>query len=82
VAPAANVQRYCELSDQLNALDVTYAGQPDVIAQQAAALLVELPQVAPPEIRDAVVVVVDDFRAEAGLPGAVEPVPANCATRR
>jgi hypothetical protein len=58
----ADVQRYCELSRQLDAADEAEAPQ-----------LSELPQVAPPEIREAVTVIVDDLRAEADLPGATAP---------
>jgi hypothetical protein len=60
--PVADIQRYCELSDQVDAADEAEASQ-----------LSELPKVAPAEIRDAVTVVVDDLRAEADLPGAISP---------
>jgi hypothetical protein len=32
-----------------------------------------LPQIAPAEIRDAVTVIIDDYRAEADVPGVNEP---------
>ncbi|HWJ53709.1 MAG TPA: heparan-alpha-glucosaminide N-acetyltransferase domain-containing protein, partial [Propionibacteriaceae bacterium] len=67
-APVPDVDRYCELSEQLYALDDAHPDQPGVVVQKAATQLNEMPQVAPAEIRDAVTTVVNDYRAEAGAP--------------
>jgi uncharacterized membrane protein len=72
-APNADPARYCDLADQLYALYDAHPDQPRVIVQKAASQLNEMPQVAPAEIRDAVTVVLDDLRAEAGVPGATAP---------
>jgi uncharacterized membrane protein len=65
--------RYCELADQLYSLYDAYPDEPTVIVEKAAAPLREMPQLAPAEIRDAVTVVVEDLRAEAGVPGVTAP---------
>jgi uncharacterized membrane protein len=70
-AADADAARYCQLADQLNALYDAHPDQPGVIVENAAGLLVEMPQAAPPQIRGAVTAVVDDLRAEAGVPGAI-----------
>ena len=44
-----------------------------MIVEKAASQLTEMPQAAPAQIRDAVTVVLDDLRAEAGVPGATAP---------
>jgi hypothetical protein len=53
--------------------------QPGVIVEKAASLLTEMPQAAPAQIREAVTVVVDDLRAEAGVPGVAAPDEATLA---
>jgi uncharacterized membrane protein YeiB len=60
--PVADVRRYCELSDELDDSDAVDASP-----------LTELVDVAPPEIREAVVVVADGLRADADLPGSAAP---------
>ncbi len=72
-AADADPARYCQLADQLNALYDANPDQPGMIVENAALLLVEMPQAAPPQIRGAVTAVVDDLRAEAGVPGAIAP---------
>jgi uncharacterized membrane protein len=71
--PNADPARYCALSDQLYALYDAHPDQPRVIVEKAATQLTEMPQAAPAQIRDAVTVVLDDLRAEAGVPGATAP---------
>jgi hypothetical protein len=68
----ADVRRYCQLADELDNFE---AADPDpkVLAQQAATQLAELPQAAPPDIRDAVTTYVDSIRADAGVPGVGTP---------
>jgi uncharacterized membrane protein len=73
LAPVDQAARYCELSDQLSTLRDTYPDSPTAVAENGAAQLSEMPQAAPAEIRDAVTAVVDDLRAEAGVPGAIPP---------
>jgi uncharacterized membrane protein len=73
VGPAASADRYCDLADQLYALDEAHPDQPDLVAEKGASALSELPQAAPAEIRDAVTTVVDDYRATAGAPGVIAP---------
>jgi uncharacterized membrane protein len=72
-APVADAVRYCGLADQLSALRDAHPDQPAVVVEKAALLLIEMPQAAPVSIRDAVNLVVDDLRAEAGVPGASPP---------
>jgi hypothetical protein len=72
-APTADPARYCQLSDQLDTLYNLHPDQPGVAVEQAAALLTEMAQAAPAQIRDAITVVVDDLRADAGVPGATAP---------
>lgn len=72
-APVDQPARYCELSEQLSTLRDTYPDSSTSVAENGAAQLSELPQAAPEEIRDAVTAVVDDLRAEAGVPGATPP---------
>jgi hypothetical protein len=60
--PVADIKRYCELSNELDASD-----------DPGAAQLTELTQTAPAEIHDAVAVIADDLRAEADLPGSTRP---------
>jgi hypothetical protein len=72
-APDADPARYCGLADQLYTLYDAHPDQPGVIVEKAGMLLTEMPQAAPAEIRDAVNVVVDDLRAEAGVPGVTAP---------
>jgi hypothetical protein len=74
--PNADPARYCALSDQLYALYDAHPDQPRVIVEKAATQLTEMPQAAPAQIRDAVTVVLDDLRAEAGVPGAIAPAEA------
>jgi uncharacterized membrane protein len=69
----ADPARYCQLSDQVDTLYDLHPDQPGVATEQAAALLTEMPQVAPAQIQDAVTVVVDDLRADAGAPGVTAP---------
>jgi len=71
--PEADATRYCGLAGRLEALQNAHPDQPGVVVEQAGALLAEMPQAAPAEIRDAVTLVVDDLRAEAGVAGATEP---------
>lgn len=73
VEPSGDVARYCEVSEQLYTLDDANPEQPGVVAEQGAAQLDEMPQVAPAQIRDAVLVVVDDYRAAAAVPGVLAP---------
>jgi uncharacterized membrane protein len=73
----ADPARYCDLADQLYALYDAHPDEPRVIVEKAASQLNEMPQVAPAQIRDAVTVVLDDLRAEAGVPGATAPAEAN-----
>jgi hypothetical protein len=72
-APTADPARYCQLSDQVDTIYDLHPDQPRVATEQAAALLTEMPQVAPAQIQDAVTVVVDDLRADAGVPGVAAP---------
>jgi uncharacterized membrane protein len=65
--------RYCDLADQLYTIEETYPDQPRVVAEKGNIQLNELPQVAPVEIRDAVAVIVNNYRAEAGSPEAATP---------
>ena len=60
-------------TQQLNVLDDAHPNQPAVVVEKGVSLLGEMPQVAPVEIRDAVTAVVNDYRAEAGVPGATAP---------
>ena len=60
-------------TQQLNVLDEAHPNQPAVVVEKGVSLLGEMPQVAPVEIRDAVTAVVNDYRAEAGVPGATAP---------
>jgi uncharacterized membrane protein len=71
--PAADVGRYCQLSEQLYAVEDAHPDQPAVIVDLAAAHLEEMPLVAPVEIRDAVTAMVADYRAEANIPGVSAP---------
>jgi hypothetical protein len=68
----ADVGRYCQLADELDNFEATDP-DPKVLAQEAATQLAELPQAAPPEIRDAVTTYVDSIRADAGVPGVGTP---------
>jgi uncharacterized membrane protein len=72
-APTADPARYCQLSDQLYTLYDLHPGRPGVAVEQAVSLLTEMPRAAPAQIREAVTVVVDDLRADAGVPGATAP---------
>jgi hypothetical protein len=72
-APAGDARRYCELSDQLYALTDAHPDQPAVVAQKGATQLTQMPQVAPAEVRDAVIAIVAGYHAEAGTPGANAP---------
>ena len=71
--PAGDIDRYCELADQLDTLDEAHPNQPQVVAVQGATQLAELPQVAPAQIHDAVTTVVDSYRADAAVPGVAAP---------
>ena len=71
--PAGDIDRYCELADQLYTLDEGHPNQPQVVAVQGATQLAELPQVAPVQIHDAVTTVVDSYRADAAVPGVAAP---------
>ena len=72
-APApADVRRYCQLADELDNFEDAHP-DPKVLVQEAATQLAELPQAAPPDIRDAVKTYVDSIRADAGVPGVDAP---------
>jgi hypothetical protein len=70
---AVDVDRYCQLSEQLSALSEAHPDEPRMVVAQGTTLLDEMPRVAPFEIRDAVSTVVEDYRAQAEVPGVVEP---------
>jgi hypothetical protein len=65
--------RYCQLSDQVSALENQYPNNPEAVLGAARAQLTELPRVAPVEIRDAVNISVTDIRAQADEPGVKAP---------
>jgi hypothetical protein len=73
VQPVVDVVRYCQLSAQLYATEDAHPDQPKVIVEKALAQLVEMPQVAAVEIRDAVTTIVADYHAEANTPGVTAP---------
>jgi hypothetical protein len=70
---APDLGRYCQLSDQVGALETQYPDNPKAVLGAARAQLTELPLVAPVEIRDAVNIYVSDIRAQAGEPGVKAP---------
>lgn len=72
-APGDKPGRYCELSEQLSTLRDAYPDSPASVVENGAAQLSELSQAAPAEIRDSVTAIIDDLRAEAGVPGVTAP---------
>lgn len=70
VAGAPDIGRYCQLSDQLGDLEDRYSDDPKALLRAAGTQLVDMPRVAPVEIRGAVVLAVDHIRADAGDPAA------------
>jgi hypothetical protein len=68
--PAAvpDVGRYCQLSDQLGDVEDRYPDDPKALVDAAGVQLVDMPRVAPLQIRDAVTLSVEHLRADAGEP--------------
>lgn len=63
-----DVGRYCQLSEQLGAVEDRYPDDPKALLDAAGLQLVDLPRVAPVEIRGAVTLAMDQLRADAGEP--------------
>jgi hypothetical protein len=63
---APDLGRYCQLSQQVSALETQYPDDPEAVLDAAGVQLTDLPRVAPVEIRDAVNIFVTDIRARAG----------------
>jgi uncharacterized membrane protein len=72
-APASGPDRYCLLSEQVDAADDRHPDDPVALVGEVRAQLAELPRAAPAEIRDAVAVSVADTLAEGGEPGVQAP---------
>ncbi|TQM14747.1 heparan-alpha-glucosaminide N-acetyltransferase domain-containing protein [Pseudonocardia kunmingensis] len=71
--PAPDLDRYCVLSEQVDAADDQHPDDPVAFIGEARGPLADMPRVAPAEIRDAVAVSVADTLAEAGEPGVQAP---------
>jgi uncharacterized membrane protein len=71
--PAAGPDRYCLLSEQVDAADDRHPDDPVAFVAEARGPLADMSRVAPAEIRDAVAVSVADTLAEAGDPQAQAP---------
>jgi len=78
-AEVPDIGRYCQLSEQLGAVEDRYPDDPDAVADTASPQLVDMPRVAPAEIRSAVALAVDHIRADAG---ELTPHPDEAAVTR
>ena len=65
--------RYCQLSEQVDALETRYPDDSAALVGAARTQLTDMPRVAPLEIRDAVTLSVDHIRAEAREPATQHP---------
>ena len=79
-AAIANLTRHCALSAQLDDLNTRYPDQPKTILDKAAPLLAEMTQVAPIEIREAVITGIAHIRAQGGVPSVSAPDAATLQT--
>jgi hypothetical protein len=64
---------YCRLSQQVDDLETRYPEDPEAVLNAARPQLIDLPRVAPVEIREAVTVVVAGIRADAGESDIPDP---------
>ncbi|OZM79352.1 heparan-alpha-glucosaminide N-acetyltransferase domain-containing protein [Pseudonocardia sp. MH-G8] len=71
--PEPDLDRYCLLSEQVDAADDRHPDDPVAFVGEARGPLVDMPRVAPAEIRDAVAVSVADTLAEVGDTQAQAP---------
>jgi hypothetical protein len=70
---APDLDRYCQLSEQVDAADTRHPDDPKAFVGEARPQLIDMPRVAPVEIRDAVATSVAHLLADAGEPDVQAP---------